>query len=69
MDGCGDDRGEVMGVPSSDDGDASRCAVCDLLVCTAVTVFRFLVEAVVKLCSLPGASAAPRQTRRPKNGR
>jgi hypothetical protein len=49
VDGCGDDRGDATGVPSFEDGDALRCPACWLLVCAAVAVFRFLVDAVVKL--------------------
>ena len=49
VDGCGDDRGDATGVSSFEDGDVLRCAVCEVFVFAAVTVFRFLVEAVVKL--------------------
>jgi hypothetical protein len=48
VDGCGDDRGDATGVPSFDAGDVLRCSDCELSVCAEVTVFRFLVEAVVK---------------------
>jgi hypothetical protein len=47
VDGCGDERGDAAGEPSFEDGDVLRGLVCELG-CAAVTVFRFLVEAVVK---------------------
>lgn len=49
VDGCGDERGDAAGEPSFEDGEDLRGSVCELGICAAVTVFRFLVEAVVKL--------------------
>lgn len=49
VDGCGDDRGDAAGEPSFEDGELLRGPVGEWPGCAAVTVFRFLVEAVVKL--------------------
>lgn len=49
VDGCGDEREDAAGEPSFEDGEVLRGSVCELVVCAAGTVLRFLVEAVVKL--------------------